>query len=92
MSKTYAKLDYCKGRQFRLYYCPFFANQIELFLSNNNKYTITVDQISMYSLLFADDAVFFSETPKGFQKSLDYLFEYYDRWKLNVNVEKSIYI
>ena len=66
-----------------------FANDIELFLSNNNENMITLDQLSIYLLLFADDAVIFSETPKGLQKSLDNLYEYCERWKLKVNVEKT---
>ena len=66
-----------------------FANDIELFLSNNNENMIALDQLSIYLLLFADDAVIFSETQKGLQKSLDNLYEYFERWKLKVNVEKT---
>ena len=32
---------------------------------------ITLEQLSIFPLLFADDAVIFSKTPEGLKKSLD---------------------
>ena len=40
-------------------------------------------------LLYADDVVLFSESPKGLQSSLDILNSYCTRWKLNVNMKKT---
>ena len=50
---------------------------------------ITLDQLSLYLLLFADDAVIFSETPEGLQKSLDNFEIYCQKWNLTVNVDKT---
>ena len=38
-------------------------------LTDNGNDGITLDQLTLYLLLFADDAVIFSETPEGLQKS-----------------------
>jgi len=50
-----------------------FVNDIEFSLQNGLNAGITLDQLSVYLLLFADDAVIFSETKEGLQKSLDNL-------------------
>ena len=42
-----------------------FINDIEVHLQQNSNAHITLDQLSIYLLLFADDAVIFSETPEG---------------------------
>ena len=42
-----------------------FINDIEVHLQQNSNARITLDQLSIYLLLFADDAVIFNETPEG---------------------------
>ena len=44
-----------------------FVNDIEFSLQNGLNAGITLDQLSVYLLLFADDAVIFSETKEGLQ-------------------------
>ena len=58
-------------------------------LGQNIEDGITIDQLQLYLLLFADDAVLVSETPEGLQRSLDSLQEYCDKWNLTVNIEKT---
>ena len=58
-------------------------------LGENIQDGITVDQLQLYLLLFADDAVLVSETREGLQRSLDNLHEYCIKWNLNVNIEKT---
>ena len=50
---------------------------------------ITIDQLSIYLLLFADDAVLFSESAEGLHSSLNKLNEYCDKLNITVNVEKT---
>ena len=66
-----------------------FLNDIEMQLAQDDNECITIEQLSIYLLLFADDAVIFSETPSGLQKSLDNTECYCKRWNLTVNVEKT---
>ena len=66
-----------------------FLNDVEMQLSDGGNEGITIEQLSIYLLLFADDAVIFSETPEGLQKSLDNFEIYCKKWNLTVNVEKT---
>ena len=58
-------------------------------LADRGNEGITIEQLSIYLLSFADDAVIFSETPKGLQKSLDNFEIYCKKWNLTVNVQKT---
>ena len=67
----------------------FFISDIENSLQENADAGITLDQLSLYLILFADDAVLFSDTPEGLQLSLDKLHVYCERWNLTVNMDKT---
>ena len=45
--------------------------------------------MQLYLLLFADDAVLFSETRGGLQNNINNLESYYEKWNLIVNMEKT---
>ncbi len=66
-----------------------FLNDIELHLQADINAGITIDQLSIYLLLFADDAVLISESAEGLQSSMNNLFEYCTKWNITVNVEKT---
>ena len=66
-----------------------FISDIENFLQENMDAGITLDQLSLYLVLFADDAVIFSDTPQGLQQSLNKLQQYCETWNLTVNVDKT---
>ena len=53
-----------------------FINDIELNLQENLNDGICVEQLQLYLLLFADDAVLFSETREGLQNHLNNLENY----------------
>ena len=55
----------------------------------NPNASLSLEQLSIYLLLFADDAVIFSDTIEGLQSSLNHLEEYYRKWNLEVNVDKT---
>ena len=63
-----------------------FLNDIEMQLADRGNEGLTIEQLYIYLLLFADDAVIFSETPEGLQKSLDNFEIYCKKWYLTVNV------
>jgi hypothetical protein len=65
-----------------------FLNDIEMYLQSNSS-GITLDQISIYLLLFADDAVIISDTKEGLQESLNNLEQYCLKWNLSVNIDKT---
>ena len=66
-----------------------FINDLEIYLHENPNATISLDQLSLYLLLFADDAVIFSESVEGLQTSLDSLESYCKKWNLQVNISKT---
>ena len=43
----------------------------------------------MFLLLYADDAVIFSETREDLQHGIDILYDYCKRWRLEVNIQKT---
>ena len=69
--------------------CSLFINDIESSLQENIFEGITLDQFSIYLLLFADDAVIISDSKEGLQKSLTQLETYCRKWKHTVNVSKT---
>ena len=68
-----------------------FVSYIETSLHENVDAGITLEQLSLYLILFADDMVIFSDTPEGLQLSLslDRLHRYCDSWNLTVNSDKT---
>ena len=66
-----------------------FLNDIEMHLQQNINVDISIEQLSIFLLLFADDAVIMSETKEGHQESLNNLHSYCKKWKLTVNVNKT---
>lgn len=66
-----------------------FLNDIENELQNSTDAGLSLDQISIYLLLFADDAVLISETKEGLQETLNNLVQYCRKWNLTVNIDKT---
>ena len=73
-----------------------FLNDLEQFLAADSKginleYTIEHlgCYIKLYSLLYADDTILLSESPEDLQKMLNALHKYCEKWKLQVNSNKT---
>ena len=66
-----------------------FINDIleNILVGNNN--TVSIDDINLFMLLYADDAVLFAKSPQILQHMLDKLYEYSCVWDLKVNTEKT---
>ena len=58
-------------------------------LLQNNDY-FTLNNIKLFLLLFADDAVLFSYTKEGLQSLLDSLHSYCNKWGLTVNTKTPV--
>ena len=65
-----------------------FVNDMEEALSRGNT-GVTVDDIKLFLLFYADDAVIFAESAEELQNGIDIHFNYYNRWKLKLNTDKS---
>ena len=49
---------------------------------------ITINNIKLSCLMYADDIVLISESAKGLQNCLNKLSNYCDIWNLSVNIDK----
>ena len=67
----------------------FFVNDLALNLNTDEESSVKINDINIFLLLFADDAVLFSKSPESLQSMLDKLQEYSSFWNLNVNKEKT---
>ena len=68
-----------QGEVISPYLFSWFINMLEIYLHENPNATISLDQLSLYLLLFADDAVIFSESAEGLHTSLDSLESYHKK-------------
>ena len=57
-----------------------FLEDLELFLQDNNESGLTIDDIVLILLLFADDMAIFGKTPQELQNNLDKLYVYCMKW------------
>ena len=48
-----------------------------------------IDNLPLFALMYADDAVIFSKSKTGLQNMLDKLNVYCKRWNLKVNVDET---
>lgn len=48
-----------------------------------------IDNVNLFSLLYADDTVLFSNSEKGLQLLINKLQIYCEKWQIEVNVEKT---
>ena len=52
--------------------------------------TISIDELQIFLLLFADDTVLFSYTPQGLQTLWNQLYAYCLKWNVHVNINKTV--
>ena len=67
----------------------FFINDLASELHDADDNDVAINDINIFLLLFADDAVLFSKSPDSLQSMLNKLQEYSLFWKLNVNTQKK---
>ena len=66
-----------------------YINDLVKNLNETQTDPVVMGDISINSLLYADDIILLSSTESGLQKSLDELNKFCSSWKLDVNKEKS---
>ena len=66
-----------------------FLNDLELYLQQNTDAGLTLNQLPIYLLMFADDAVIFSDPIDGLQSSRNNLESYCLKWNFKVNVDRT---
>ena len=66
-----------------------FIDDLELFLQDSPTCGISIDDVLLILLLFADDMVILGNSTSDLQTRLDLLKTYCDRWGLVVNVDKT---
>ena len=66
-----------------------FINDLVKSLDSSECDPVVSGDLTINSLLYADDTILLSNSEEALQKSLNCLNEFCDNWKLNVNHEKS---
>ena len=66
-----------------------FINGLINDLDNSSIDPVSVGDVKVTSLMYADDIILLSESQEGLQKSLDILNNFCSSWKLEVNKQKS---
>ena len=66
-----------------------YANDMREMLHESGSEGITVDDLKLCLLLYADDSVLIAESRLDLQNSLDSVHDYCQRWKLFVNILKT---
>ena len=67
----------------------FFVNDILNHINTNIDGIFTINEVKLFMLLFADDAVLFAETPQALQSMLNDLEQYCNEWELKININKT---
>ena len=62
-----------------------FINDMEHEIGQGGTSGVSLGNLKPFLLLYADDAVIFSETPGGLQVALDTMLAYCQRWKIELN-------
>ena len=66
-----------------------FIEDLELFLQEDPTCGLSLDEITLILMLFADDMVILGKDRNDLQRSLDILNSYCNKWGLAVNTEKT---
>ncbi|MES9883266.1 MAG: reverse transcriptase family protein [Sedimenticola sp.] len=67
----------------------FIDDMAEHLRNNTDADFVTIDQLQIFLLLFADDTALFAETEYGLQSLLNGLHDYCNRWGITVNIGKT---
>ena len=68
----------------------FFINDMSKYLYEDSADLVSINEIQMFILLFADDAVIFSRSKTGLQILLNKMCSYCNEWGITVNTDKTV--
>ena len=89
VSESFAcKLGVRQGECLSPFLFAVYVNDLEYNMRNTGA-GVTVNDMKIFLLLYADDAVIFSEISTGLQSGVNELQKYCERWKLTLNTTKS---
>ena len=66
-----------------------FVEDLEIYLHDSYNKGLTIDDISIILLMYADVTAILRETPEGLQATLDTLCEYCNKWGLKMNTTQT---
>ena len=78
-----------QGESLSPFLFALYLNDLETEFVNYGVKGITVGRLKLSLLLYADDAILFSDNEKDMQLSINALNQYCKRWKLIVNIDKT---
>ncbi|KAL4219933.1 hypothetical protein ACF0H5_020345 [Mactra antiquata] len=92
--KSFSDFFYCtiglkQGESLSPLLFALFINDLELYLQQDSKCGLQLNDITLILMLFADDMVLFANSIPDLQNSLDLLHTYCLTWGLEVNTEKT---
>ena len=67
----------------------FFINDILENISTDNEDALSINDLNLFMLLYADDEVLFSTSPEMLQNMMNNLYDYSSIWNLKVNTNKT---
>ena len=67
-----------------------FINDMSEYLKDESVEVVSLEELQIFLLLFADDTVLFSYTVEGLQILLNKLSMYCKKWNVTVNVDKTV--
>ena len=67
----------------------FFINDIINSTTDDNDELLTINDVNIFMLMYADDAVFFSKSAQTLQNMLNKLYNYSNEWGLKINTDKT---
>ena len=67
----------------------FFINDIITCIDTHAEDTISVDDVVLFMLLYADDAVIFAQSAESLQNMLNDIQDYCNTWHLTINTNKT---
>ena len=82
------KLGARQGECLSPFLFAIYLNDFENALSSADT-GLTIGQVKLFLLLYANDAVILWETPEKLQEAINQLYVYWNYWKLKLNTEKS---
>ena len=82
------KLGVRQGECLSPFLFALYVNDMEKCL-DDDEFGVTVDDIKIILLFYADDVVVISESAQGLQREIDKLQAYCTKWKLKLNTDKS---
>lgn len=78
-----------QGESLSPFLFSLYVNDLKVTLEQKGVNGVTVGDLKMCLLLYADDSILISNTREDLQESLDYVYDYCQRWRLYVNVAKT---